>query len=135
MENVKILCILFVTIIILSGCSGSDNSFRKIAAEDISEITVHDTQTGASRTLTDDEISTFVSYYNDSTYRGKSTGNGGTDDFGAEVKFTNNDDMQANQFVSNNMFEVYYTHNKKLQRYYIYSPELYQFLSNIATEL
>ena len=83
------------------------------------------------------DAKTFIKLFNKSTYRGEGTGEGGTPEYGVEVRFVDGSYLLVNQFAkSRHMFEVSLRDKNDAYKdwYYIESQELYEFLSNILTD-
>jgi len=125
---------LIAVVLALTSCSG--NSFKQIKNEDIVEVSVwanlpeNDWST-FTKELTDDELSNFILLYNKSQYNGKSSGEGGTPDFGAIIKFKNGDSYSLNQFAGKSDFEVVM---KNHQSFYLNNSDMFDYLNEISSE-
>ena len=116
----KSITLMFSLLILLTGC----NSYSTISLTDVESATVwtHESQ----RNLTEDEISEFLEQYNSSKYGGKSTGEGGTPDFGISITLNDGNEILVNDFYGK--AEVYA--DKK--SFYLENEELYELIKRIS---
>lgn len=84
--------------------------------------------------MTSDEAKKFIELFNTSKYEGKSTGEGGTPEFGISVYFSDGSYLLANEFDGSRKFEVYTSKANGVQSrcYYVSSEELYAFAAEMA---
>jgi hypothetical protein len=108
------------TLILLIGC----NPYSEITQDDVETamIWTHELQ----RDMTDDEISQFLKQYNSSEYGGKSTGEGGTPDFGVSITLTDGKEIWVNDFYG----KVEVMANKK--NFYLENEELYELVKVLS---
>lgn len=84
--------------------------------------------------MTSDEAKKFIKLFNTSKYEGKSTGEGGTPEFGISVYFSDGSYLLANEFDGLRKFEVFFCKADGTQQsgYYISSEELYVFAEEMV---
>ena len=106
-----------------------ENQVEKIVAWVIDSEKEHE--------LSSDEANKFIELFNTSKYEGKSTGEGGTPEFGISVYFSDGAYLLANDFDGLRKFEVSFHKADGGQRssYYISSEELYAFAAEMADKV
>ena len=84
--------------------------------------------------LSADETKKFIELFNTASYEGKSTGEGGTPEFGVRVYYSDGACLVVNDFCGLSKFEVAFRKADGGQRsgYYISSEELYAFVAEVA---
>ena len=129
----SIFSALFIVALCLSlfaACNKMDsieeNQVEKIVAWVIDSEKEHE--------LSSDEANKFIELFNTSKYEGKSTGEGGTPEFGISVYFSDGAYLLANDFDGLRKFEVSFHKADGGQRssYYISSEELYAFTAEMV---
>ena len=87
--------------------------------------------------LSSDEAKKFIDLFNAASYEGKSTGEGGTPQFGIRVYFSDGAYLQVNDFDGSSKFEVYTSKANGVQSrcYYVSSEELYAFAAELADKV
>ena len=84
--------------------------------------------------MTSDDTKKFIELFNTSKYEGKSTGEGGTPEFGVRVYFSDGACLVVNDFCGLSKFEVGFHKADGGQRssYYISSEEFYAFTAEMV---
>ena len=87
--------------------------------------------------LSADESKKFIELFNTANYEGKSTGEGGTPQFGIDVYFSDGAYLHVNDFAGVHKFEVYASEANGSQSrcYYVSSEELYAFAAEMAEKV
>ncbi len=87
--------------------------------------------------LSADESKKFIELFNTANYEGKSTGEGGTPQFGIRVYFSDGAYLHVNDFAGVHKFEVYASEANGSQSrcYYVSSEELYTFAAEMAEKV
>ena len=130
---VSALFIVALCVSLFTACNKTDsieeNQVEKIVAWVINREKEYE--------LTPDDAKKFIELFNTANYEGKSTGEGGTPQFGIRVYFSDGAYLQANDFDGLRKFEVFFRKANKDQQhsYYISSEELYTFFAEMADKV
>lgn len=112
------------------------NSMKKIDPDKVEKITIwaHGSYEGQELNASDAEK--FIELYNESKFR-KNEDGGTTPDFGVSVYLVDGSYLWVNDFeeVGRNFEVSFHKANGNQKRYFIESPELYEFVSEMATNI
>ncbi len=132
----KIIIITIIVLVILCGLFIIARNSHKISMSKVSKIIIWEHTPENAIELTNDEITDFVCFFNDSSYCGKADGSGGTPEYGATVYFYDGSFMSVNDFIGANKFEVSLHKENEMKRwYYVESEELTEFVSVFVEDL
>lgn len=126
--------ILFCAFLVMACLAGCQKSVPPISEQDVESITIwfH----FGERPLNEEEIDTFVRLYSNSAHNGKTTGEGGTPDYGVRVQLTDGTELRMNQFGwgEGKDFELFYNGRPKVDCY-VGNPDLKEFVLGILESI
>lgn len=113
------------------------NKIEIIEENQVEEIVARVINSKEEYKLSSDEAKKFIGLFNAASYEGKSTGEGGTPQFGIRVYFSDGAYLQVNDFDGLRKFEVYAGKANEVQSrcYYVSSEELYAFAAELADKV
>lgn len=122
---IVVLCVL-----LFAAC----NKIESIEENQVGKIDAWVINSKEEYKLSSDEAKKFIGLFNAASYEGKSTGEGGTPQFGIRVYFSDGAYLQVNDFDGSRKFEVYTSKANGVQSrcYYVSSEELYAFAAEMA---
>ena len=129
----SVLFIVALCVSLFAACNKMDsieeNQVDKIAAWVIDSEKEYE--------LSADEAKKFIELFNTASYEGKSTGEGGTPQFGIRVYFSDGAYLYVNDFCGLAKFEVYSckANGSQSRCYYVSSEELFAFAAEMADKV
>ncbi len=120
-----VIFLLGLLLCFLVACNGR---YKTVNIEDVELVSVW-THSGRYE-LTDDETSELIKLYNNSEYKGKATGEGGTPEFGASVELKGGKQLIVNDYGYGNIhFEAF---NDGEKGFYLDNKELLSFITQLC---
>ncbi len=110
-KNVFVLTI-FMLVTLFSGCS----SKKEVKLDDIEYVVLWEQTNNEDYMLNEEDLKEFIKLYNSAVYSGDGTGEGGTPEFGAVIKFKNGSFMRINEFCGNQRTFEITTHKENSER-------------------
>ena len=122
----SIFSVLFIVALCLS-LFAACNKMDSIEENQVEKIVAWVIDSEKEYELSLDEANKFIELFNAANYEGKSTGEGGTPQFGIRVYFSDGAYLQVNDFDGLRKLEVYAGKANGIQSrcYYVSSKELY----------
>ena len=132
----SIFSALFIVILCVSMFTAC-NKIKSIEESQVEKIVVRVVDSEKEYEMTSDDATKFIELFNASKYEGKSTGEGGTPQFGISIYFSDGAHLQINDFDGLRKFEVSFRKANEDQQhsYYISSEELYTFAAEMADKV
>ncbi len=132
----SIFSALFIVVLCVSLFTAC-NKIERIEENQVEKIVARVVNSEKECELTSDDTKKFIELFNTSKYEGKSTGEGGTPEFGISVYFSDGAYLLVNDFDGLRKFEVSFCKANGVQQhsYYISSEELYAFAAELADKV
>lgn len=132
----SIFSALFIVVLCVSLFTAC-NKIDRIEENQVEKIVARVVNSEKEYELTSDDTKKFIELFNTSKYEGKSTGEGGTPEFGISVYFSVGAYLLVNEFDGLRKFEVFFCKADGTQQhsYYISSEELYAFAEEMADKV
>ena len=132
----SIISTLFIVVLCVSLFTAC-NKIESIEENQVEKIVAWVVNSEKEYEMTSDEAKEFIELFNASKHEGKSTGEGGTPQFGISIYFSDGTYLLVNDFDGLRKFEVSFRKANKDQQhsYYISSEELYTFSAEMADKL
>ena len=122
-----ILIPLSLLLCFLVGCNGR---YQTVSIEDVESVSVW-THSGRYE-LTEDEATKFIELYNNSEYKGKATGEGGTPEFGVIISLKNGKEMHVQEFCGKHAdFEAF---GNAKNSFYLDNQEILSYITKLCED-
>ena len=132
----SIFSVLFIVVLCVSLFTAC-NKIERIEENQVEKIIARVVNSEKEYEITSDDVKKFIELFNASKYEGKSTGEGGTPEFGISVYFSDGAYLLVNDFDGTRKFEVSFCKADGTQQhsYYISSEKLYTFAAGMADKV
>ncbi len=132
----SIFSALFIAVLCVSLFTAC-TKIERIEENQVEKIVARVVNSEKEYEMASDDAKKFLELFNASKYEGKSTGEGGTPQFGISVYFSDGAYLLVNDFDGLRKFEVSFCKANGVQQhsYYISSKELYAFAAELADKV
>ena len=133
----SIFSVLFIVVLCVSLFTSCNKKIERIEENQVKKIVAWVINSEEEYELSSDETKQFIELFNSANYEGKSTGEGGTPQFGICVYFSDGAYLKVNDFDGIHKFEVSFCKADGTQQhsYYISSEKLYTFAAGMADKV